>query len=515
MRDEPSPAQQHRASALTYQAPCSRFPALPGVKSSTVTTAYFWTILIYMIALVGIGAIRSRSVRTQADFSVAGRQLSTFVLFGTMLATWIGTGSIFGNAEKTYRVGIAALIIPIGGLLGILVLYLLAGRVRKLEQLTVQDILETRYNAAARVFGVVTLVIAYITIVSYQYRAAAAVLTLALPKVSLEAAVIIVTVFIIIYTALAGMFSVAYTDVAMGVTMIIGIAITFVMFWFKAGGLEGLHQSLPPDHFQIVGPIGKVEGLGLILPSFLLIMGDANMYQRFFSARSAGIAERSVRWLLLGVGFMESMIILTAWVASALEPNLQIHGRVIAYAARDHLPVFLGAIVLTTIMAIILSTAISYLLVPATAIMRDVYQRFINPKASDRSIVFLSRGLVVVLGITAFGLSKLSNEFLRVALYAYTIYGAGITPSLIAAFFWKRASAAGAVGSILAGTAVTLAWETMGLGSRIPPQLGFPPSVTIDAVIPAIIVSVLTLVLVSLATAPPRKEQLAPFFGES
>ena len=219
--------------------------------------------------------------------------------------------------------------------------------------------------------------------------------------------------------------------------------------------------------------------------------------------------------MLLGVGFMESMIILTAWVASGLEPNLAIHGRVIAYAARDYLPVFFGAIVMTTIIAIILSTAISYLLVPATAIMRDVYQRFINPVASERSIVLLSRALVVVLGVTAFGLSKLSNEFLRVALYAYTIYGAGITPSLIAAFFWKRATARGAVASILAGTAMTLAWEVSGLGTKLPHQIGLSADIAIDAVIPAILVSVLTLIIVSLSTTPPRAEQLTPFFGDS
>ncbi|MBI4468533.1 MAG: sodium:solute symporter family protein [Acidobacteria bacterium] len=478
-------------------------------------TVYFWTLVAYMVALVGIGAIRSRDVRTQEDFSVAGRRLSTFVLFGTMLATWIGTGSIFGNAEKTYRVGIAALILPIGGLVGIIVLYLLAGRVRKLEQFTVQDILEARYNAAARVFGVVTLVVAYTTIVSYQYRAAAAVLTLAVPEMPIGTAMIIVTGFIIIYAALAGMFSVAYTDVAMGITMIFGITVSLAVFWFKAGGMPGLRATLPPDHLTLFGPISGIEAVGLILPPFLLIMGDANMYQRFFSARTAGIAERAVLWLLLGVGFMEAMIILTAWVASALEPHLDIHGRVIAYAARDHLPVYVGALVLTTIMAVIMSTAISYLLVPATCLMRDVYQRFIKPDASDRSIVILSRVFVVALGIIAFGLSRLSNEFLKVALYAYTIYGAGITPSLIAAFFWKRATAAGAIASIVAGTAVTLIWEVTGLGTSTPLRLGFPEGVTIEAVVPAILISVATLITVSLLTPPPHEHQLIPFFGKS
>jgi Na+/proline symporter len=90
-------------------------------------------VLVYLLALLGVGVRKARRVRTQVDFSLAGRQLSTFVLFGTLLATWIGTGSIFGNSEKTVEVGIAAWFLPLGGVLGILVLAPLAPRVRRFE----------------------------------------------------------------------------------------------------------------------------------------------------------------------------------------------------------------------------------------------------------------------------------------------------------------------------------------------------------------------------------------------
>jgi SSS family transporter len=472
-----------------------------------MTSIYFWTIFAYMIFLVGIGALRSRGVNSQEDFSVAGRQLTTFVLFGTMLATWIGTGSIFGNAGKTYEVGIAAWILPLGGLAGIACLSLLAARARRFPAITVQDILETRYNKWARIFGVITLVLTAVTIVSYQYRAAAAVLNLALPALDFKSAVLIATAFIIIYTALAGMFSVAYTDLAMGITMIIGILITFPYVYFKAGGYEGIAAALPPDHLQLIGPINWVQAIGLVLPPGLLVLGDANMYQRFFSARSEGMARRATIWLLVGVAYMELMIIFTAWVSSALEwqgGKLPVPGRVIAYVARDYLPVWLGALVLTTIMAIVVSTAISYLLVPATALVRDLYQRFINPAASERHLVWLLRALVVTLGGVAYVISTYSEKFLEVALRAYTIYGTGVTPSLVAALIWKRATAAGAVASIITGVATTLIWEFGGIGS----------STGVDPVIPAIVLSVVALILVSLLTPPPRREQIEPFFGE-
>ncbi|PYS55907.1 MAG: hypothetical protein DMG13_01560 [Acidobacteria bacterium] len=454
---------------------------------------YFWTIVAYMVALVGIGALRSRRVESQEDFSVAGRQLSTFVLFGTMLATWIGTGSIFGFSGKIYEVGIAAWILPVGSQIGIILLSFLAGRARRFPAITVQDILETRYNKWARLLGVITLVLTAVTIVSYQYRAAAAVLNLAMPSLDLKTATVIVTAFIIVYTALAGMFSVAYTDLAMGITMIVG------------GGYAGMAAALPPDHLVLFGPISWMQAAGIILPPGLLILGDANMYQRFFSARNAGVARRSTIWLLFGVAYMEWMIIATAWVCSAIEwqgGKLQTPSRVIAYVARDHLPVWLGAMVMTTIMAIIVSTSISYLLVPATSITRDIYQRFINPKAAEKKLVWLLRSLVVGLGIVAFIISTFSERFLEVALRAYTIYGTGITPSLVAALTWRRATAPGAVTSIMTGVATTLIWEFSGLGT----------STGVDPVIPAIAVSVACLVGVSLLTAAPRPEQVDVFF---
>ena len=464
-----------------------------------MTTIYFWTILTYLLALLLVGFRGSRDVRSQEDFSVAGRRLNTFVLSGTLLATWIGTGSIFGNAEKTYRVGLAALMLPCASLLGIGLLYFLAGRARALQQITIQDLLETRYNAAARVFGVLTLVIAYTTIVSYQYRAGGVVLNLAMPSLPVPTAVLVIAGFIILFTATAGMISIAYIGAVQGVTMAVGITLALGVFWSRVDGVQGMQRILEPSHFEVLGPIGPLEALGLLLPTFLLVLGDANMYQRFFSARSAGVARKAVLWTLGGVAFMESIIILTAWVATALEPDLEIHGRIIAYAARDHLPPLLGAVVLTAIMAIILSTAGSYLLAPATALVRDVYQRFVEPQASEARLVFLLRVFVIALGVIAYYLSTLSEEFLAVALLAYTIYGAGITPALLAAFCWRRATGFGAVASIASGTAVTLFWEAYG-------------SPAVDAVVPAIIASVAALVVCSLLTPAPPKEKVKPFF---
>ena len=107
---------------------------------------YLIIISIYLLILIGLGIYKARSIKTQDDFSVAGRTLTPWVLVGTMLATWIGTGSILGNAGKTYEIGIAALMLPIGGVLGILILTRIAGKVRTYEKFTVPEILGDRFG---------------------------------------------------------------------------------------------------------------------------------------------------------------------------------------------------------------------------------------------------------------------------------------------------------------------------------------------------------------------------------
>jgi Na+/proline symporter len=451
-------------------------------------------VLAYLTVLIGVGAWKIRRVKSHADFTLAGRGLGPFVLFGTMLATWIGTGSIFGNSEKTAEIGLSAWILPLGGVLGIVALAPLAPRARAFAGYTVQDILEARYAPAARVLGTLTLVLAYVTIVSYQYRAGGAVLHLLAPGMSVETATVVACAFVVTYTALAGMISVAYTDVANGLLMLAGFAIALPMLALRVEDRGGLASLLPPEKLRFFGEVGPKEAIALTLPAFLLVLGDANMYQRFFAARDPDAARRSIRWLVVGVLFVEVAIIASAWLGSALTGELENPGHVVAIAARDHLPAFLGALLLATIVAIVVSTADSYLLVPATCLVRDVYQRFLRPQASDAELVRVSRLAVVGLGLAALGESRLSDRFLEVALYAYTMYGAGITPSLLAAFLWPRATAAGAVASIATGIAVTVGWETF--GGRILPG--------VETVYPALALSVAALVTGSLATSARR-----------
>jgi len=467
-------------------------------------------ITVYLLTLIGVGAYKAKKIKTQEDFAVAGRSLTPWILVGTMLATWMGTGSILGNAGKTYQTGMAALILPIGGVLGIALLTKIAGKVRSFNKFTVPEIIGDRYGPAARLLSVVALVMAYMVIVSYQYNAGGAVLHTVLSDgagnsmISVETGTIIAAIFIITYTVLAGLVSVAYTDVVNGIIMMVTFLIAFPMLWFKAGGAEGMTAAFDamgkPEHMQFFGVYSTIDIINFCLPPFLLVMGDANMYQRFFASKDAKGAASATKVLILAVAVVELLIIASAWVSASMIPDAEVGKYVLIYAAHQLLPTFLGAVMMTTIVGIILSTADSFLLVPATTLMKDVYLQYVDPNANQKKIVFLSRMLVLVLGIVAYfvslGFAK-SEGFFERALYAYTIYGAAITPSLVAALFWKGATKEGAVASILSGTLVTLAWKELpGLWSWLPPHIYG----SVDEVIPAITVSLVALLGVSFLT---------------
>jgi len=581
---------------------------------------YFISVLVYLLILTGIGVWKSRQIKNQEDFAVAGRTLTPWIMVCTMLAVWIGTGSIVGMAEQAYDTGMAVLILPISVFFGMILLSLIAAKARSIEASSVPEIIGARFGHVARALAVISLVMAYMVIVSYQFNAGGAVLEvitgnkkpiaikandvltwdqirrgrvlftpeqdfrgnvsitlnggsgqswsgtdvtftidvvppedivvaksavkdvnnsvaikennyakiiivpetkaadlyrvsslpgngsldLVEPILTAKKATVIAAVFIIAYTMLAGLMSLAYADILTGIIITVSMLIAFPLYWFKAGGWSGMEASFAamgdkPLHMQFWGVYSKTELVNYILPVFLLLLGDANQYQRIFASRDAKGARSAVTTMIFVAVAIELLIIASAWVAASMTPDPQNGKYILLYAARHYMPLPLGCLFMVTVVAIIISTADSFLLVPATTFMKDVYLNFINPNASERKTVFLSRVLVMFFGVIAWIVSLMfaeSTGFFQKALYAYTIYGSAITPSLVAAIVWKGATKAGAVASILSGIIVTLVWgEAAFIKNSLPSDIA-----ELDAVLPAITISVLCLIVVSLLT---------------
>ena len=461
-------------------------------------------VLLYLSVLVFAGVLRSRRVQTGDDFLVAGRALPARVLVFTLLATWIGSGSLFAGAGLGYRVGFPALWQSAGAWAGIALVYFIAPRVRRIAQYTVPDILELRYGPAARVLGTVTTVLAYSTIAAYQFRGGGRLLA-SVAGIDPDTGALITMMFCVVFTALAGMLSIAYLDVGNGVLMTVGVMLAVAFMVGEAGGPGAALAALPPDHVSLFGTLGPQAALALFLPTMFLLLGEANMYQKFFSARDERAARLAVGGWIVGTILVETLIDSTGVFAGAFLPGLTEtqSEEVVIRVATDVLPGSLGVVLVCGAAAIIVSTANSFLLTPATNLVRDVYQRFIDPSISGARVIVCARVVVVVLGVFGYAAGRFFPTILAMAVWAYTMYGAGITPALLGALLWRRATPAGGVASILAGMVTTLGWEIVGLVRSVEGAPDYP--LGLETAYPALALSVGTLIAVSLATQPAAR----------
>jgi len=491
---------------------------------------YVVVLAVIMVALLAVAISRMARVKTKADYLVAGRSLPAFVLVLTLLTSWIGAGSLFAGAENAYRNGFAALWLPAGGWIGLVLVYFIAPRARKFAQFTLPDLLEARYNQTARVLGTIAILFAYVGITSYQFKGGGDVLHLIFPDtVSSEFGTYIIAAFVIVTTALAGMSSVAYMDVAIGslVTTICIIATPYL--YLKAGGWGGLHDSLSPAYFQWFGNFragaggellpawrGPERAMELLVPTLMLMLGNQVMYQKFFSAKSERDARISVIGWTLGTLVLETLIVSIAVFGRALFPSgeVALHPReIIPYTARHALPSLMGALLLGAVFAKVISTASNYLFSPATNLVNDVFVRYIAPEASHKSVLIVSRLMVVLLGCWALFQAVYAQSILEKMLWAYTVYSAALTPVVLAAFYSKRVTAWGAVAAIATGTVVTVCWDTNmfpSQGGLLPLKALFPGIIPkLDAIFPALIAALAAMIVVSALTPKPAPAQLA------
>jgi solute:Na+ symporter, SSS family len=473
-----------------------------------MSALYVAVLVVIAGTLLAVAVFRAMRVKTKADYLVAGRSLSAFVLVLTLLTSWIGAGSLFAGAENAYRNGFAALWLPAGGWLGLLLIYFIAPRARKFAQFTLPDLLEARYNQAARVLGTIAILFAYVAITSYQFKGGGNVLHLIFPNaVTPELGTYLIAVFVIVTTAMAGMSSVAYMDVVIGSLVTVICIVAAPMLLARAGGWSGLHAVLPLTHFEVLGNLTFVQALEFLVPTMLLMLGNQVMYQKFFSAKTERDARVSVVGWIVGTVVLETLIVAIAVFGSALYRTGEVAAQpyeIIPYTARNGLPAFMGALLLGAVFAKVISTASNYLFSPATNLIEDVFVRYMAPTATHKQVLLFSRAAVAVLGCWALYQAVYAPSILAKMLYAYTIYSAAVTPVVLAAFYSKRATAWGAVAAIATGTAVTLVWDLPAVKALFPPILAQR-----DAIFPALIAAVAALVVVSAFTPKPTREQLA------
>lgn len=492
---------------------------------------YIVVTITYILILTGIIVYKSRSVKTEDDFVLAGRNVPVYLLVGTLITTWIGSGSLFGTAGLTFRTGFSELWFSMGAWIGIIVVYFIAARVRKISKYTLTDILEKRYSPLARLLGTITIILAYIMIAGYQFKGGGRFLSILTEGViSVEMGTLITFIIIILFTALAGMVSIISIDIFNGIIMILAIGLTLPVLLSQNGGwseVSATINAISPDHLSLTEGHPPYYYLGILLPTLLLLLSESSMYQKFSSAKDSASAKKAVIWMFGGVVIIEFLMCAIAVVGFAIyaeDPRFynldgSINGgmseEIILRIGFEQLPAYLGSLLFAGGIAIILSTGNTFLMVASTNVSRDIFEKYLFKNLDSKKKILLQRVSILVLGLLAYLIITQFQTILEMAFISYTMIGASLAPALIATFFWRRVTRQGGVASIASGmisvVLISILNKVFEGGLLDLGIISFPFDTDLIA-IPALIISLTTLITVSLLTRPTEKETVDSFF---
>lgn len=427
---------------------------------------YLVLLLVYAVALTGIGLWIGRLVKGSSDFFVAGRSLSAPLLFSTVLAANIGAGSTVGAAGLAYNEGISAWWWNGSAAIGSIALALWVGpAIWRLAEhhgfYTVGDFLEFRYGRTVR--GVVSALIwvGTLAILAGQLIAGAAVLEVVadIPRAWGTA---IGAVAMLIYFVAGGLLSSAWVNAVQLVVLLAGLLLAVPMVVARAGGLGALMGAGPAhfgDLFYTSGPGSGITLLAMLGPAFIISPG---LLQKVYGARD----PRAVR---LGVGTQAAALALFAFVpvllgmaARVLHPDIGSPNLVLPTVLVESLPLWLGALALAAVFSAEVSTCDAILFMLSTSLSQDLYRRFVNPEATDRQVLQVARGAAIAGSAIGVALAVQLPTVIGALSIFYTLLGVSLFVPVVAGLYIRRAGSPEALAAIVGGVSFVLAIQASG-----------------------------------------------------
>ncbi len=443
---------------------------------------YLWILLAYAVLMIVIGVIVSRRVREASGFFVAGRGLSAGLIFSTLLAANIGSGSTVGATGLGYRVGLSAWWWVGSAGIGSLILAFAVGpkiwRIARDNNLyTVGDYLEFRYNRSVRGLVAILLWVGSVVILAGQLIAVAWILNVT-AGITKPVGCLIATVVVTTYFSLGGLHSTARVNVIQLLVKLAGFFLVLLYLLSAYGGWEGLRsmggavgQSLNHGgYFNLfgVGVDGVSRWVAILAPSFIISPG---ILQKVFGARDEKAVQRGVAFNALGLLSFAIIPAILGIIAHSKFPNLENSELALPTLLTQLLPLWLGALLLGAIFSAELSAADAVLFMLSTSLSKDLYQTFINPEADDKRLMNVARIAAVVCGVLGGLLGILLETVISALTIFYTLLTAALLLPLIAGLYLKQVTTRAARASIIASVLVTFALERMTSGQGHWPPL--------------------------------------------
>lgn len=469
------------------------------------------TFVVYIVLMLVIGVVAYGRTRDLSDYILGGRRLGRWVAALSAGASDMSGWLLLGLPGYAYAAGYEAGWLVLGLFAGTYLNWRFVARRLRLysraagDALTLPDFFEARFGDRSRLLRVIPA--AFILFFFLIYTGSGLVAggklfatVFGLPYVWAVAAGVAA---VIIYTFIGGFLAVSWTDLVQGLLMAAALLIVPLMAVIEAGGWAATRAAMAGRNPALLDLWTGTDGAALPLMVVVSLLawglgyfGQPHILARFKAVRRpqdiAGARRIAVCWSALtmagavGVGF--------AGIA-VQQPPLQgaETEKIFMLLVQALFHPLMAGVLLAAILAAIMSTADSQLLVCSSALTEDFYKALFRPGAGARELVWVGRGTVVLMAALAFVLAlDPESKVLDLVAYAWAGFGAAFGPALILALYWPRMTGPGALAGIVSGGATVVLWKHAGGGVF-----------DLYEIVPGFLVSLLAIVVVSWLTPPP------------
>ncbi len=492
--------------------------------------------VVYMIVMIVIGFVYSKSTKNNEDYFLGGRNLGGWTAALSAQASDMSGWLLMGLPGSVYLAGTGEVWIAIGLLIGtILNWFIVSSRLRKYtikagNSLTIPSFFQNRYHDKKGVVKIVSAIIIAIFFAVYTASAFSSGAKLFATLFGNETnfnsvyltGLIIAALVILVYTFMGGFKAVCTTDFIQGMLMIIAILsvpiIAYAILTFNTSFSDALTAKgvqnpgnflnfLKNDDGTNVSAVSIISNLGWGLGYF----GMPHILVRFMAIRNEHEVKKSrtiaITWVVISLaascfiglvarGFLASQLDATQSETAFIRLIQQLF-------TNNGVLIFIGGVFLCGILAAIMSTADSQLLVTASAVSEDMYKGVIKKNATEKSALFVGKIAVIVVAVIAFFIALDPNSsIMGLVSDAWAGFGSAFGPVILLALFWKRSNLAGAVSGMAVGALTVIVWDYLPIinGDTLYKATGLYSLVLGFAF--ALIVNV----IVSLVTKKPSKE---------
>ncbi len=495
--------------------------------------------IAYFLVVIAVGIVYAkRSNSSTSEYFLGGRKVGPWLTALSAEASDMSGWLLMGLPGVAYFTGVAdAAWTGLGLAIGTYLNWkLVAKRLRKYSvaagnAITLPEFFSNRFHDKKNILSTISAVIILIFFCVYvgSCFVSCGKLFHTLFGLDYTTMMIVAAVIVLFYTVIGGYLSVVMTDFIQGMLMVFALSVVFVGSIVWAGGVDNtvmFLQSIPGflSGTQIASPeldankmqvvvdgmpqFGEAKEYGLLTIVSMLAwglgyFGMPHVLVRFMGIRSADEVKKSrhiaVTWVVISlataicIGLIGRSVIPTAFATQSQAESVFI------LLSQMILPSLMCGVVVSGIFAASMSSSSSYLLVAGSSVAENIYRGVIKKDATDKQVLMVSR--VTLLCVFMFGIivaSDANSSIFGVVSYAWAGLGASFGPLMLASLYWKRANKEGALAGMLVGALTVLLWHNF-----LKPLGGIW---AIYELLPAFILSFLTIVVVSLLTKPPSKE---------